>query len=137
MLYKGLDKLVEFDSMNGIESSITTKAGRSEKVIIDVCKAGLNKATISLDAPDSKMVDYLLNSKGSYNNILHAIELFSKYSVDIRINMIATHLNYNMVSAMVYFCKKKEIESLSIRECKSGVGRNVEKRKNRRKGWSS
>lgn len=125
LLYNHIEDLIYFDKENQIESSITTKGGPSLNKVEEVCRAGLSSATFSLDSPDVSTVDYLLNTKGAYGKLLQTLEMFSKYNVKLRINMVANKLNFTQVPQMVALCKEYGVSHLSIRECKDGFGRSM------------
>lgn len=115
LLYKDLNKAIEYASNKNIRTSITTNGSLlSKQKVIELSKSNLTNINISLDSINEKVHNDLRGNNNSFKKIMKALSYFEKYDnkINVGINTIISNKNLEGLFDLSKFTHKtKRINS--------------------------
>ncbi len=72
----------------GISPAVSTKTPFSEPMIVRLVNTGLKRIQISLDSPNSEVVDNIVGVPGYFRSIVKTIEKLVAYGIKVRVNCV-------------------------------------------------
>lgn len=90
LLRRGLPELIErLNKIDGVEDiGLTTNGSLLKKFAPDLYKAGLSRATVSLDSLEEERFFYLNGNRSKVQRVLEGIQAAAEVGMKIKINMV-------------------------------------------------
>lgn len=113
LLRQDIRSIIEYVSHLGIRVRLQTNGILfDEKMAKELKNCGLKSIMISLDSANEKTHD-LARGKGSFKEVINAINLAIKWGYDLRVNSVITKLNYCEIFELIQFLNKIGVKKYS------------------------
>lgn len=122
-IYSILKKVVD----SKMEYNISTKKILTDKDILELKKANVNKIQLSIDSNSNEICEQLINIKNYYTNMKAVITKLVKEKIKVNINIVATSVNIKTIPSLVDELLKLKVNRIFISPYLNSLGRHDDK----------
>ncbi len=127
LLFNVLKSVIPIFEKNNINVSINTNVALINNEIIEFLIVHQISLFISYPSYKEQEFDFIVDRKGAFNNVNHALDLLYKSNVRWAINMVVSKVNLHSIYDTAKFLKKKySINSINITRASTPMNARIE-----------
>lgn len=104
-------KLIKSSGINNIQLQTNARKLRNSEYLEKIVRCGINSFGISLHGCTERMHEAFSSTKGSFSDVIYALENLKKYKFPIALNCVVTKHNIFFMDEIVRFVEQKRYAS--------------------------
>ena len=103
---KEIVRLIRGKSINTVQLQTNARLLENEQYLDELMEAGVNNFAISLHGCTDRMHEAFTHTKGSFQQVVHALEVINRHKVPVALNCVITKHNIDHLKEIIMFVKR-------------------------------